>query len=934
MFRKFQKVISVVSIISVVFTSVILATPGNEVSHPVENVNYGTRPILFEANEGQTDAEVRFISRTKGYTLFLTDTGAVFSLKGSGRIEMSFARGYASPVIDGVDKAVTRSNYYKGKARYENVANYEKVKYTGVYDGIDAVYYGNADNELEFDLVVAPNADPGQIELRFDGAESLTVNDGGDLVIKTTDNELVQQRPFSYQDIDGERREVPSRYVVSENTVRFELGEYDTSKQLVIDPVLKYLTYVGGGALDTIGEVAADLSGNAYIVGETDSLDFPVPGSRLASDKRAIHVTKLDPVGQTILYNTFLDGSRVDGIFSSAIAIDADGEVYITGTVDSTDYPTTSNSFQPDKSFCFPATQCIFNDEIVVTKLDTDGEIVYSTYLGGAKSDVAEDIAVDSSGKAYVTGFTTSGVGFPKKNEFQTTGFFGQGDDGFLTVFNADGTDITYSTGLGGNSADQARGIALDAANNAYITGETSSNGTFPIKNFFQGENAGGKDVFVAKFNPALAGESSLIYSTFIGGGGTDSANAIAVNSSGQAHVTGVTGSFNYPLANAFRTTNQINEAFVTVVGSSGNSLVNSSFLGGADQEFGDSITVANGAIYVMGRTKSNNFPTALPIQATRAGGDDAFVTKLRFGPGILWSTFLGGSANENTTCLAVRGEFVYVGGSTASTNLATTTGVLKPATNNSDGFLGKILDTTIDSVGVFRPATTFILTQSTVNIVSQNATFTAGFSAKNGVSGDWNGDGTDTIGSFNDGAWKIRNSNFPIINLPGSILPINFGTGGDLPVVGDWNGDGIDSPGVFRPSTGQFFLTNSTLANPPIDFTINFGVNGDLPVAGDWNADGVDTVGVFRPSATQFFLTNANIANPSIDIAAFFGLAGDLPIAGDFDGNGTDTVGVRRASTSEFFLTNDNLNSFRQFVFGITGDQPLVGDWDGLPVP
>lgn len=228
-------------------------------------------------------------------------------------------------------------------------------------------------------------------------------------------------------------------------------------------------------------------------------------------------------------------------------------------------------------------------------------------------------------------------------------------------------------------------------------------------------------------------------------------------------------------------------------------------------------------------------------------------------------------------------------------------------------------------------------MTQSITNVVAQNATFTGGLAGASGVSGDWNGDGIDTIGSFTNGVWKIRNSNFPIINPPfgGGILTINFGSTGDLPIVGDWNNDGIDSPGVYRPSTGQFFLTNSNLANPPVEITVIFGIGEDLPVAGDWNADGFDSVGVFRPSAGQFFLTDDNVLTPNIDQTLFFGIAGDLPTAGDWNGNGVDTIGVWRPATTEFFLTNDNINISNVFLFGqINTDQPIAGDWDGRPLP
>jgi hypothetical protein len=364
-----------------------------------------------------------------------------------------------------------------------------------------------------------------------------------------------------------------------------------------------------------------------------------------------------------------------------------------------------------------------------------------------------------------------------------------------------------------------------------------------------------------------------------------------------------------------------------------GNALVNSSFLGGADQDKASNVSLDSGGnIYVTGRTLSNDFPVVSPFQATRRGVRDAFVTKLKFGSGILASSYLGGNGNDSGEGVTVRGNFIYVVGATASTNLLTTPGVIKPTTDNSDGFVAKILDTQVDSVGVFRPSSTFVLTQSTTNIAAQNATFTSGLSGQVGVSGDFNGDGIDTTGSFSDGVWKVRDVNFPVRNF--APKTINFGQAGDLPVVGDWNGDGIDTPGVYRPSQGQFLLTNSTATNPSVELTITFGLNGDLPVGGDWNGDGIDTVGVFRPTDGIFFLTDDNVPNPNIDTVVFFGISGDLPIAGDWDGNGFDTIGILRPSTTEFFISNDNIGVSDQFFFGAIGDQPIVGDWDGKPNP
>lgn len=919
--------------------------------------DYGKMSLRFEQNKGQTDKAAKFISRGRGYTVYLAETEAVFSLKvpvseakdesltetpktagktKSDVLKMQFVGANPKPSVSGEAETITKTNYYIDKKRFENLSNYQKVNYKNLYNGIDAVFYGNQNNQLEYDFVVAPNIDTDQIQLNFGGAENIAIDDAGNLIVKTANTELVQQKPFAYQEIDGQKREIASRYVVSANTVKFELGEYDKSQTLVIDPALDYLTYIGGSTFDDVFEIAADAQGNAYFTGQTDSLNFHGE-TREDNDANGAYVAKLNADGTNFVYITILEGNGDDT--ARGIALDASNNAYVTG-IASHFFPTTSGAYDTTHGV-------LNNDDVFIAKLGTTGNLVYSSFLGGTDEDEGFDVAVDAGGKAYVVGFTYSATAFPSKNKYQGCGFSFpntfDSQDAFLTVMNASGSDITYSTCIGNTvgavdlSDEQAFSVALDSSNNAYVTGITNSN-NFKVKNALQPDIGGGKDAWIAKFNPAASGDASVVYATFLGGVGTDQGNGIAVDASGQAVVVGLTGSTNFPLQSPFDSTNQINEAFVSIISANGTSLVNSSFLGGADQDRANNVALdPGGSIYITGNTLSNDFPMALPFQSTRRGVRDAFVTKVKFGRGVVWSSYLGGNGNDNGEGIAVRGNFIYVGGDTASTNLLTTSGVVKPTTDNADGFVAKILDTRLDSVGVFRPTSTFILTQSITTVVSQNATFTGGLAGQKGVSGDWNGDGIDTIGSFTNGVWKIRNSNFPIINPPfgGGIITINFGSPGDLPIVGDWNNDGVDSPGVYRPSTGQFFLTNSNLANPPVEITVVFGIAEDLPVAGDWNADGFDSVGVFRPSSGQFFLTDDNVAGATIDQAFFFGANGDLPTAGDWNGNGVDTIGIYRPSTTEFFLTNDNINFSNVFTFGQIGtDQPIAGDWDGRPLP
>lgn len=927
--------------------------------------DYGKMPIIFEENRGQTGAKAKFVSRGTGYTLYLEQTEAVFALKipdkatierdffanpkragirkvRSDTLRMRFAGADQQPTIAGIDESKTRTNYYFDNRRFENLPNYKKVQYKNLYEGIDAVFYGNQQSQLEYDFAVAPNADPHKIRLNFEGAEHISTDEQGNLVIKTANTELSLLKPVAFQEISGERKEIAVSYRIqtaesgdsASFDVSFSLGEYDRSKMLVIDPVLSYLTYVGGTALDNAFEIAVDAEGKAYITGTTNSLDFPINGARNVNEGTGIYIAKIFPDGSDFEYITLLEGEGDDVGFG--IAVDANNNAYVTGLA-SDHFPTTAGAFDTNHG-------AINNADAFVTKLNSNGNIVYSTFLGGADLDQAFDIAVDASGKAYVVGETFSTTGFPTKNKFQGCGFFYPQSlnslDAFLTVFNASGSDITYSTCIGGSvTTDTAFSVALDASSNAYLTGEAHG-GNFPMKNAFQAERGGGTDAWIAKFNPSQSGNDSLIYSTYLGGSGTDSSFAIAVSDIGTASVTGITGSSNFPLKNAIDTTNQINEAFITQYNSTGTQL-NSTFLGGADKDQGINITLGNGgAIYITGSTLSNDFPTAVPFQSARRGLRDAFVAKIRFGvnnnPGVASASYLGGSGNDLGNGIAVRGAHIFISGETQSNNLLTTSGVLKATSNanstSPDGFVAKILDTRKDTIGVFKPSILQSHLKNTLTGGAPDITVNRGAAGDIMIAGDFNGEGTDTLSTFNNGVWKINNFNVIVSGYPSGPTTVNFGAAGDLPVVGDWNGDGLDTVGVYRPSAGQFFLTNSLTAAPPVDITVNFGIAEDKPVAGDWDGDGTDSVGVFRPSVGQFFLTNDNVLGADLDITANFGVVEDLPVAGDFNGDGIDSIGVWRPSVQTFFLTDDNVNLNNSIVFGASGDRPVTGDWDGKP--
>jgi hypothetical protein len=665
---------------------------------------YGRLPLSFEANQGQSDGQVKFLSRGRGYTLFLTSTEAVLSVispqstqrtrrehsslfsassaSSAVNIRLALIGANPSPQVVGREELPGKSNYFLGNdpAKWRtNVPTYRKVEYREVYPGVSLVYYGNQ-RQLEYDFVVAPGADPGQIRLGVEGADRVEVDAEGDLVLQATAGGQVRfHKPLVYQEVDGARREVEGSFALRASSLKsairnpkseigFEVAVYDPTCPLVIDPVLVYSTYLGGSGDDWSWGIAVDSSGNAYVTGPTASRNFPTANALQASNRGSndAFVTKLNAAGSALVYSTYLGGSGEDG--GSAIAVDSSGNAYVTGLTSSRNFPTAN------------AVQASYGGgmyDAFVTKLNAAGSaLVYSTYLGGSDEDGGSGIAVDSSGNAYVTGMTNSS-NFPTANALQASNR--GSNDAFVTKLNAAGSALVYSTYLGG-SGDEVGLIAVDSSGNAYVTGETSS-GNFPTANALQASSGGGRsDAFVTKLNAA---GSALVYSTYLGGSGEEGGSGIAVDSSGNAYVTGYTGSSNFPTANALQASNRgSNDAFVTKLNATGSALVYSTYLGGSGSDEGWGIAVdSSGSVYVTGLTDSSNFPTANALQASNRGADDAFVTKLNAaGSALVYSTYLGGNAWEEGHGIAVDSSGnAYVTGYTDSSNFPTA-GALQPA--------------------------------------------------------------------------------------------------------------------------------------------------------------------------------------------------------------------------------------------------------------
>jgi Beta-propeller repeat len=663
--------------------------------------SYARLPLDFEVNSGQTDARVKFLSHGKGFSLFLADAEAVVVLKEAdhGRtkstpslsgstIRMQLLGANTTARVVGSEELPGKANYFIGNDPSKwrtNVPTYAKVKYEDVYPGIDLVYYGNQ-GRLEYDFVVAPGTEPSSIGVRFQGPDKLKIAINGDLLLLAQGVRF--QKPLIYQVSAGVRKEIEGRYeLVAENTVHFDIGDYDRSKPLVIDPALVYSTYLGGSGGDFGTGIAVDASLNAYVTGFTGSTDFPTANAlqpMFPGVRNTVFVTKINSSGSALLYSTYLGGKLSVGgsgvgDFGAGIAVDASGNVYVTGTANTSDFPT-ANALQATSPVCPPPTppdSCSPNaGSGFVTKINASGSaLVYSTYLGGTANDFCKGIAVDRDGNAYVTGGAQSGD-FPTVNALQSTLGSGAITNGFVSKINASGSAFVYSTYLGGGGIngpdDTGFGIAADASGNAYVTGLTRS-ANFPTANAFQPTLHGSQNVFVTKID---ATGSAFIYSTYLGGNNRQANSnppAITADSLGNAYVAGETSAPDFPAVNAVQPTLAgSSNAFLTKFNPSGSALVYSTFLGGSPFNNASGVAVdAMGNAYISGTTQSGIFPILNAPQPAFGGGFDGFVAEIgATGSSLVYSTYLGGSDFDIANGIAVDplGN-VYVTGATSSTN-------------------------------------------------------------------------------------------------------------------------------------------------------------------------------------------------------------------------------------------------------------------------
>lgn len=692
---------------------------------------YNQALLTFEENRGQTDPQVKFLSRAKGYTAFLTASGVVLTVrpkevvKAEGKPASSAAShkrasstavefrlvGSANAMAVGEEAQRGRVNYFIGndpKQWHTNVPTYRSVRYKGIYPGIDLIYYGNH-RQLEYDFVVAPHADPDAIQFEVKGARQVQLGSEGNLIVKMSDGELHFESPTVYQESSGLRIPLHGEYVMKSPTrVGFHIPSFDPRKPLIIDPVLVYSTYLGGTGDDQPTGIAVDSEGSIYVSGYTDSTDFPLAtlGS-LPPGADHVFVAKFDATGSNLVYADYIGGNSED--YGYALAVDSVHEVYITGSTASSDFPVV-NAYQGTYPGSFNA---------FLTRISSDGSsLLYSTYLGGNGSDVPSSVAIDNLSDAYVTG-STSSTNFPVANAYQPTASPNQGGVygtyGFLTKFSPDGSSLIFSTYFAGSSNvalncggtpcwpepfSLVTGLALDASGNAYLAGSTNTydfpttpGAYFTTDSTIQNSSVG----FVSK----ISASGRLGYSTYF----YDSASftdvtGVAVDSSGSAYITGLAfsdGTFpitSTSICDPAVSGSACSYAFVTKFDAAASTLAYSTFLGPNNYAVPAAIVLdQNNDAYVLATTSSNSFATVNGL-APYAGGNDVLLVEIDPAAGSqLFATYLGGTADETATAMTLdTAGNLYITGTTDSTDLPTTQQAFqsKPG-GNSDGFVMKI---------------------------------------------------------------------------------------------------------------------------------------------------------------------------------------------------------------------------------------------------
>ncbi len=664
-----------------------------------QNFTAGKISPAFTLNQGQFDRRVRFRADLGNSYVWFTDNDVYFhilrelpssfeedDLTAFGYrlppeankiehyvIQATFVGAQPSPEISGKDPTGYYFNYFLGNdpTRWQShVPNYREIRYRNLYPGIDIRYYYAETRNLEYDFIVSPGADPQNIRIRYHGITALSVNNEGDLVVETDFGTLVEHKPTVFQ-LNGEKKiPVASSFQILDNhTFGFSFtGGYDPSLPLIIDPELLFSSYLGGTGNDYCRDVTIDADGNIYLTGYVTSSDFPVKNAYDSTYNGG------SPSGHDVFVTKIAAGG--DSILFSTYIGGATGDergfsIVVDNTGDAYIAGVTVSTDFPTVNPVQSANAG--GKDAFICKLSSTGEtLLYSSYLGGSSDDFASGVAIDSSGNVYLAGNTASSdfniSATPYDNTLDGT------EDAFLTKLDINASSILYSTYLGGTAGDAAVDIAVDTFNNPYLVGYTSSN-DFPTANAYDNSYNGGPtygDVFITCFDSSGA---SLVYSTYLGGTSDDLGLAISLDSVNNAFVTGYTLSneASFPLVNAYDSTlGGSYDAFVTKIDPTGSTLLFSTFLGGQYGDLGTGIAADQyGEVGVTGCTNSDDFPVFFAYDSTYNGSWDCFITYFAApGDSAVYSTYLGGGMSDYAYGLAVdTAQAAYVGGYTNSTD-------------------------------------------------------------------------------------------------------------------------------------------------------------------------------------------------------------------------------------------------------------------------
>ena len=667
-------------------------------------------PLSFIKNNGQEDQRVHFTTNYKGRRFFFS-SDRITSVEVEPleeqvpepghfpddivepdqprigvALELSFTNANPDIIPEGVSQQEGYHHYLKGNdsLKWQNrVPHYKELRYNSIWDGVDLEIYAGQDG-LKMNWLLDKPDSLSSIRLHWEGADRLELNEVGNLLIYHVLGTLTDLAPIAYQEIDGIKIPVDCAYqLYGVFDFGFELtGDYSTEVPIVIDPILQYATYLGGSSTDGGRGITVDSQGHAYVTGHTNSSDFPVtPGAfqppTVGSEN--IFITKFSSDGGSLIYSTYFGSTGYNTVDS--ISLDTQNCAYVTGSTGGSDFPTTPNAYQTTPG------------RIFVTKLAANGEsLVYSTYLGNGSDGEGTGISVDFQGCAYVAGLTRSNVFPTTPGAFQTSFHPSTIVAGFVTKFSSDGESLIYSTYLSGGGYNYCNGIDLDAYGYAYVTGQAGSD--FPVTVGAFQTTSTSVSAFVTKLS---TDGSALAYSTLLGGNGTTRGYRIVVDSNYSAYVTGDTASTNFPVTpNAFQTTfGGVVDAFVSRLSPSGESLIDSTYLGGGYEDYCTGITMdMQGHAYVKGTTFSPDFPTTPDVvPSTLMGSPSSFISIFSADlTNLLVSYYFGGSNASYGYAIAIGPEgAVYTTGSTSSADFPVTPGAYQSTLNGfSDAYVAK----------------------------------------------------------------------------------------------------------------------------------------------------------------------------------------------------------------------------------------------------